>query len=103
MGVFTPVAKGQQSAIIDTVHDVEIDCRLDDPAHARSAIGGNLCISYKITSTNDVVKTLALLLAILTNLTGWKPGQSPRQANQPKIVTFLKQVIKKLVLAQGRN
>ena len=101
VGVFTPVLKDQQSVIKDVVHDAEMGCRLDNPAHARSAIRKTLCISYKILSTNKAVKTLALLLAILTNLTGWKPGQLPRQANQPKIVDFLEQVIKKLVSAQG--
>ena len=103
VGVFTPVSKDQQSAIIDAVHDVEMDGRLDQPAHARSAIGKNLHISYKISSTNDATKTLASLLATLSNLAGWKPGRSPRQANQPKVVGFLEQVIKKLDLTQGRD
>ena len=88
---------------MEAVHNVEIECRLDNPAHARSAIGKTLHISYKILSTNKAVKTLASLLATLTNLAGWKPGRSPRQANQPKIVAFLEQVIKQLVSAQGRN
>ena len=78
-----------------------MDCWLNNQAHARSAIGKTLFVSYKITSTNEAVKTLASLLATLTNLVGWKPGRSLRQANQPKIVAFLKQVIRKLVSAQG--
>ena len=39
VGVFTPVSKDKQSAIIDAVHDVGMDGQLDQPAHARSAIG----------------------------------------------------------------
>ena len=99
--MFTPVLKDQQSAIMDAVHNVKMDCRLDNPAHARSAIRKTLCISYKITTINEAVKILASLLATLTNLAGWKPGRSPRQANQPKIVAFLEQVIKKLVSERG--
>ena len=70
------------------VHDVEMDCQLDNPAHARSAIGKTLRSSYKINSVQDATKTLASLLATLTNLADWKPGRSPRQ-NQPKVVGFL--------------
>ena len=80
MGVFTPVSKDQHSAIRDAVHDVKMDGQLENPAQARSAIKETLRINYKILSTNDTVKTLALLLATITNLAGWKPGRSPRQA-----------------------
>ena len=103
VGVFTPVSRDQQAAIMDPVHDVKMDCRLDNPAHARSGIGKTLCSSYKITTVNEAVKTLASLLATLINLAGWTPGRSPRQANQPKVVGFFEQVIKKLVSAQGRD
>ena len=54
-------------------------------------------------SNSIAPKTLLSLLATLTNLAGWKPGWSPRQANQPKVVDFFEQVIKKLVSMQGRN
>ena len=101
--VFTPVSSDQQTFIINAVQDVEMDGLLDQPAHARSVIRKNLRISYKISSTHDATKTLASLLATLSNLAGWKPGQSPRQANQPKVVDFLEQVMKKLVSTQGRN
>ena len=70
-----------------------MDGLLSQPAHKRNAIGKNLCISYKITSTHDATKTLASLTAFLTNLADWQPGRSPRQANQPKLIEFLEQVI----------
>ena len=80
-----------------------MDSQLNNPVHARSAIGKNLRTSYKISSVREAVKTLASLLATLTNLAGWRPNQSPRQANQPKIVTFLELVIQKLVGRQGHD
>ena len=89
VGVFTPVSRDQQAAIAEAVHDVEMDLQLNNPAHARSAIRKTLCTSYKISSVGEAVKTFASLLATLTNLAGWKPNQSPRQVNQPKVVTFL--------------
>ena len=70
VGVFTPVSRDQQAAILEAVHNVEMDCRLNNPAHARSGIGKTLCSSYKITTVNKAVKTLASLLATLTNLAG---------------------------------
>ena len=103
VGVFTPVSRDQQAAILEAVYDVEMDCWLNNSAHAHSGIGKTLRSSYKITTVNKAVKTLASLLATLTNLVGWKPGWSPRQANQPKIVAFLEQVIKKLVSEQGHH
>ena len=94
VGVFTPVSRDQQTAIAEAVNDVEMDSQLNNPVHARSAIGKNLRTSYKISSIWEAIKTLASLLATLTNLAGWKPNQVLRQANQPKVVAFLKQVIK---------
>ena len=102
VGVFTPVSKDQQSAIVEAVHDVEMDCQLNNPAHARSAIGKTLHSSYKINSVQDATKTLASMLATFTNLADWKPNRSSRPT-QPKIVAFLEQVIKKLVSQQGRD
>ena len=82
VGVFTPVSKDQQTAIVvEAVHDVKMDCQLDNPAHARSAIGKTLRSSYKINSVQDATKTMTSLLATLTNLAGWKPNQVPCQAN----------------------
>ena len=78
-----------------------MDGLLNQPEHQRSAIGKNLCINYKITSTYDAIKTLAGLLAFLTNLVDWKLGQSPCQPEQPKIVAFLEQVILRLVSTAG--
>ena len=46
---------------------------------------------------------MAALLAFLSNLTGWQPGWSPRQPNQPKLVEFLERVIQKLVSTAGRD
>ena len=103
VGVFTPISTDQRSSTVLEVHNVEMDSLLNQPAHERSAIGENLCISYKITSTHDATKTLALLLAFLSNLVGCQPVQSARQANQPKLVQFLKRVIQKLVSTAGRN
>ena len=85
------------------MHDVEIDDLLNQPEYQRSAIGKNLCISYKITSTYDATKTYAVLLAFLTNLVDWQPGRSPRQPEQPKLVEFLEQVFQKLVSMAGRD
>ena len=80
-----------------------MNSQLNNPAHARSAIRKTLRSSYKINSVQDATKTLASLLATLTNLAGWKPNRAARQANQPKVVAFLEQVIKKLVRQQGRD
>ena len=101
MGVFTPVSRDQQAAIAEAVHDVEMNSQLNNPAHARSAIGKTLRTSYKINSVHNATKTLAPLLTTLTNLAGLKPNQVPRQANQPKVVAFLEQVMKKLVSSRA--
>ena len=78
ISVFTPVLRDQQAAIREAVHNVEMDCRLNNPAHGRSGIGKTLCSSYKITTINEAIKTLASLLVTLINLAGWKPGRLPR-------------------------
>ena len=103
VGVITPISLDQRSSTVLAVHDVEMDGLLNQPAHERSAIGGNLRISYKINSTQDATKILASLLAFITNLAGWKLGRLPCQANQPKLVQFLEQVIQKLVSTAGHN
>ena len=77
VGVFTPIKIEQRSSTLLQVHDVEMDGLLNQPEPQHSAIGKNICISYKITSTYDATKTLAALLAFLTNLTDWQPGRSP--------------------------
>ena len=70
VGVFTPIPADQRKATELALNEVEIDSLLNQPAHERSAIGKTLCISYKITITHDATKTLALLLAFLSNLAG---------------------------------
>ena len=99
----TPISLDKRRSTVLEVHNVQMDGLLNQPAHKRSANGKNLCISYKITSTHNATKTLDSLLAFLTNLAGWKPGQSPCQANQAKLVKFLEQAIQKLVSTAGRD
>ena len=65
-----------------------MDGRLKQSDNHRSAIGKDVSINYKINSTYDVIKTLATILAFITNLADWKPAQSPRQKEQPKMVDF---------------
>ena len=103
VGVFTPISTDQLSSTVLEVYNVKMNSLLNQPAHERSAIAKNLHTSYKITSTHDAIKTVALLLAFLSNLAGWQPGWSSRQANQPKLVKFLEQVIQKLVSMAGHN
>ena len=103
VGVFTLISSDQRSSTVLAVHDVEMDGLLNQPAREHSTIGKNLRISYKINSTHNATKTLTSLLAFITNLALYKPGRSPRQANQPKLVEFLEQVIQKLFSTVGRD
>ena len=81
-----------------------MDGILIQPDSHRSAINKNLHKSYKINSTLCVIKTLAALLAFLTNLADWtKPHRIPFQPEQPQIVTFLEQVVCQLVYMKGRD
>ena len=80
-----------------------MDGRLSQPDHQRSAISKDVRINYKISSIHDAIKTLATMLALVTNLADWKPAQSPRQKQQPKLVNFLEQVICQLVSPSGRD
>ena len=80
------------------MHDVEMDGVLNQPDTQQSAIGKK---SYN--TTYNAIKLLALILSWMTNLAAWNPGIVPCQANQPKIVFFLEQVICKLVSRAGCN
>ena len=93
VGAFTPSTTEQRRTTSQQVHDVEMDGWLKQSDNHRSAIGKDVCINYKINSIHDAIRTLAAILAFLTNLTDWEPAQSPRQKEQPKLVDFMEQVI----------
>mmetsp|Transcript_57216 Transcript_57216/g.63920 ORF Transcript_57216/g.63920 Transcript_57216/m.63920 type:complete len:107 (+) Transcript_57216:1-321(+) len=69
VGVFTPSIKEQRSTTSKEVHDVTMDGVLIQPSTHCSETNKNLCTSYKINSTHGATKTLAVILAFLTNLT----------------------------------
>ena len=103
VGVFTPSTIDQRSTAFKEVHDVKMDGQLNQLDNQCSAIGKNLCINYKINSTYDATKTLASILAFLTNLADWKPGKVRHQREKPRIVAFLEHIICKLVSMADRD
>ena len=101
--MFTPLTVDQRKSVERDVFEVETDTQLDQPAHARVAIGKNLRINYKINTVHQAAKTVASLLGFLTNIADWNPARSPNIGNKPKVIDFLEQVLLKLASTAGRN
>ena len=80
-----------------------MDDQLDQAPQHHTAISSTLYKNYLVHSVHNAVKTLALLLALLTNIADWSPSKPNQASMRPDLCHFLEDVIVQLTSRAGKS
>ena len=100
---FTPVSAAARDQETLALKQVDMDNQLDQAPQHRTVINSTMYKNYLVHSVFDVIKTLALFLAFLTNVADWNQSKTNQASVGSDLCHFLEEVIVQLTLRAGKT